>query len=162
MKFCSSCGAELNEDSKFCGSCGAAVQGNSVNDEPMQGENAEEAQVNDAYTYVMPPEKPKPSIAKAIISIALGGEALVMALYCLLYTLMYYADGTPEVGIVYNLLMTIFIIPSAIVSMVLGGSYLKSNADRLRGLPKVGKILSICSIALFAFSFVLSFVLIVA
>ncbi len=62
------------------------------------------------------------------------------------------------VGIIFNFIMAIFILPLAIVGLVLGSGYLNSNAVRIRGLASAGKILGIVSLGVFAFGFLVSFI----
>ncbi len=146
MNFCSNCGEKVAEGSKFCGTCGAA----------LQEEKASSTQEAGAYTYVAPEIK-KPPIAKAIVSISLGGGAVFMAFMDILYSLIF-AFTVPEAGFIFSLIFSAIIIPLSIVSIILGNGYLNANPERLRPAATAGRIMSIVSLAVCALGFFISII----
>ncbi len=124
MRICPVCNTMVEDDAMFCYNCG---------------------------TRFMPatPEPPRPSIGKAITSLALGVVAFIFALYSFLYSFVFMSSPliAVEAGlIVYNLIMAIFILPLSIVSMVLASGYLNGNPIKLKPMAITGRVLSLISI----------------
>ncbi len=149
--FCSQCGAELTDGSKFCTNCGAYIaaqpqtkeaQPQASQPEEAQPYSAEPQAVDFNVTPVEPqaPAQPQPSIAKAIVSIATGGTAIFIASLTLLEVM-----ATFEIALAFA--MSFLVAPAAIVGLIFANGYIASGAQRLSGLAKAGKILSIVSFA---------------
>ncbi len=178
---CPKCGGVSPDDRRFCSRCGASLQPAA----PYQQPQMQPTQPPQQYQYQQPVQQqyqppvqqqyqpqpqyqppqqyafgastsPQPSLAKAIVSIALSSVTIIMSVISLICCIEFAGMSDGLVGIVFCIYMGIFIIPMAIVGLCLGSSYLRRGATRLRGMAKAGKILGIISLALLGFAFFLS------
>ncbi len=149
--FCPKCGAVVTDGYKFCSSCGSTIPEVSQ----AQSQPTATPQYQPTPAYLQPQEKPQRApIAKAIVSIALGGEAAVCAFIFLLYSFILFVAGVSSemgelgaVGFVFFFYMCILCLPTGIIALIFGRNYLNGGYSRLSGLAKAGKIFGIISIA---------------
>lgn len=150
MIYCQNCGQQLNDDIKFCYNCGAQVIAPpppAYEEQPIEPQNQ--------YDYY---REPTPSIAQAIVAIALAGEAILMAVITAIYAIPFYVLEV-EAGLVFSIIMGIFILPGGIVGLVMGNRYSNSNATRLQPMARAAKILGLISIILLGFTFFIGLML---
>ncbi len=149
MIICPRCGIQLPDNSRFCNICGFSFQSNY-----QQQQYTYQQSGNSQYHYPQPVNNDqKPSIAKAIVSAGLSGEAVALAVLNFFYTFLFIVAKEPEVALGLTIILSVFIIPFAIVGMVFGNGYLNSNAIRIKGLAKAGLIMGIISLILIGLCF---------
>lgn len=157
MKKCTQCNFETDKDITFCPMCGAKIEAPApvqaepvvvapVNPTPVNPTPVNPTPVNPVYTApVVSAPVEEPSLAKKIVGMALSASALMLAIYCLFYTVsaMDY-DGAFAFG--YAIGFSIFSMPMGIVGLTM------SNKNREQGDTSVfsllGKIFGIVSVAL--------------
>lgn len=160
MKKCTQCNFETDKDIAFCPMCGAKIEAPApvqaepvvvapvapVNPTPVNPTPVNPTPVNPVYTApVVSAPVEEPSLAKKIVGMALSASALMLAIYCLFYTVsaMDY-DGAFAFG--YAIGFSIFSMPMGIVGLTM------SNKNREEGDTSVfsllGKIFGIVSVAL--------------
>ncbi len=137
MKFCPSCGSQVNEGNQFCHSCGEKLS--------QQQQPQPQYQTNQDYTYSQQavPEK-KVSIKNSIISFILGLVNIELAFCC-----------------IFPIACFIF-FPGCIILSIFGlktsKKYVK-EAGKSNAFAKIGKILAIVSLVIACIFFIFGLIL---
>ncbi len=156
MIICPNCGMELYNGEDYCPNCGARLtaeqpayaQQQAYTQPPM----GEQPPVNEQPIYGQPvykPMTPPPSIAKAIVAIALSAEAASFAVLSSIYSIIMFSV-TPAAGTGFTAIMAIFTLPFAIIGMNLANSYLNSSATKLRPMANAARLIGKISLIVFA------------
>ncbi len=110
-------------------------------------------------TYEQPASQQEaPSIAIAIVSLALSCVAVFFDLYAISYisSIAEFYNSSSAFGVGFACSM--FSVPCAIVGMIFGNKYLGSNAPRLQPMAKAGKITGIVALGVAGFAMFLGLV----
>ena len=150
MYICKNCGQSYPEPVNFCGKCG----GNSFdtndynvnNDYNMNAEYSPYGNPTPAYNFEPSPAPESESKAPAIVGMACGVSAVLVALQMLMGCMSYYYF--------YDAIMAFFgysflVTPLAIVGLIM--SFKAGNA--LKGMSIAGKITSFVSIGILGLTF---------
>ena len=150
MLFCTNCGTQLNEETRFCPGCGKAVASEQTGAAPQSAQIYVPAPTPMVAPYPAEVVVPTKSKVMGFISMGLGIEGLVLAVFGIFYTLIvaaafsgpyYYENPTAFIIALY---FSLFTLPSCIVGLVLSG---KSSSCGVTTTPaSVGKKLSIAGI----------------
>ncbi len=108
-----------------------------------------------SYYYAPTPEPAKkPHLAKKIVGMALSIEGFAAAIVCCIYTFLLEAME-PGAGAFMAVFVTIPCLPISIIGLALSNSCRKGGDTS--ALSRVGKVLGIIGIVLFAVSFFIAF-----
>ena len=157
MKFCSQCGTQLADDALFCVNCGksqAKIQQPVVEQPIFEQPDFEQPIAQPVYTQPEPQFSTKAKVF-GIVSMACGIAALFFAIIFFFngFSLIDYCFEEDAIASIFAMLM---FIPTGIVGLIFNSkAYAGGNVTIM---PRLGKIFSIISLALFAFDFMLVFI----
>lgn len=157
MYICKNCGQSYPEPVNFCGKCGGnsfdANDYNVNNDYNMNAEYSPYGNPTPAYNFEPSPAPESESKAPAIVGMACGASAVLIALWmmsiCFSYIGSYHSYYYVEETFATLLGCSFFITPLAIVGLIM--SFKSGSA--LKGMSIAGKITSFVSIGILGLTF---------